>query len=527
MTMENYMSLDINILKLNIGGAEVSVKLISNNFYKDTVRIAGRDYSIEYSNSKTIPLIKQAVEEILKQPIKDIEEFQTKLREKISTNYSNNTDKISELSSQISSSSPAKKKILQQTLSKEVVNNYLKKLENCPYFSGVVKVQFSDGSSSTVVAKGSIPDQQFNENTKFNIMSVGKLFTALGIMQLVEQGKLELDAPINKYMTREQLELKETDPQYIKDMRFEKESVREKFFNDIRSSSITVKELLTHTAGIIEHGPNASEGYCFDSNEIGKYNYSNYGYQLLARIIENQSREPFVDYVQKNIFQNPNNSENIMPGASKDPPLQEPSPCFIYKEQLHPINTPSVPTPDGNGCWWMTAGDLVNFTTAFIKNQYLSNELKMQMLTSVVARDWFLDQGLGFALISKEDEPNAFMHQGSFDGRSAVMCTLYDEETTVTVAALCNNDNGSNFFVDFIDMAKGKQIENPLGFVKEESNATKEALDWLLKLSSEKYDRVEITKYLIEHNIPHHLLKLMSEELKPDKPDIANILCSI
>lgn len=528
------MNPNVNNLNINVCGEEVSIKLIEDNISKNTIQIAGRKYSIEYGNNKTIPLIKQAVQEIFDQSIENMEEFQSKLCGRVNINLLNHAREISELFPQINDPGQiVDVKNLNQTLSKEKVNDYLRKLESCPYFSGVVKVQFSDGTSSVAIAKGSLPDQQFDENTMFNIMSVGKLFTAIGIMQLFEQGKLDLDAPINNYLTREQLELKggEIDPRYIEDMGFQNDETRNQFFIDIEASPITVRQLLTHTAGIL----GGREGYRFDNNEIGKYNYSNYGFQLLARIIESQTGKPFVDYIQENIFTNPNpmDREIIMPGAllhSNDYPPQEPIPTNVYKQELLPVDEPiRVPKPDGNGCWWMKANDLINFSKAFMEGKYVSPESQEAMLSPVVSKtpDGFLQQGLGFVLSpGKNNEPSAFIHQGSFGGRSAFVSTIYDKGANISIAALCNCDSGSNFFADLVRMARGEEIATPLSYLEKEGKVTREAIDWLLM--QDPADEKSIVSYLVEINqVPYHLLKVIAKELEPTKPDIAKILRSV
>ena len=523
------MNLDVNSFSINIGENKISFKLDPNNS-KDAINIAGRNYNLEYGNVENISSIREAVLEVLEQPIHNIDEFQLKLSERVSKLTINDTGKIAKLSSQINSITPKNEKVeLHLSLSKEVVDEYLHKLESCPCFSGVVKVQFPDGSSSLAIGKGSLPEQKFDENTIFNVMSVGKLFTAIGIMQLVEQEKIDLDAPIKQYLSTEQKELKnsDTDPKYIEDMKFQNIYSKTRFFMGINSNPITVRQLLTHTSGIVESG---QEGYRFVRGEKGKYNYSNYGFQLLARIIETQAKISFLDYMQKNIFQNPKNSENIiMPGAllhMKKPPSDEPIPTYSYKNGLHPVEKPmSVPKPDGNGCWWMNANDLLSFSKAFMEDHYVSAESKKILLTPVISRtdDGFLQQGLGFVVSpGKDNEPIAFANQGSFGGRSALVCSIYDGMTTISISALCNCDSGSNFFADLVRMARGEKIEIPLSYLREEAKVTQKAIDWLLVQDAK--NKTEILNYLETNKIPYHLLALIAKDVESSRPDIANLL---
>ena len=516
-------------LDIKIDNQIISLKITPlKHSSSEAVQIAGRFYSINYGNTQLTPVVEKIVKEVLSQPLQNVEQFENNLRTRISL-MTEKTMIGLPLQAEVQSTSSIEKKELDQILSKEIVSNYLEKLKNCSYFSGVVKVNFSDGTTMTMTNKGFLPDQSFDANTIFNVMSVGKLFTAIAIMQLFEQGKIELDDPINQYLTAEDLELRDADPMYIQDMGFQKDEEKARFFEEVQKSSISVRDLLTHTAGLIKE----NQKYRFDPKEKGKYNYSNYGYQLLARLIERQSELSFVEYVQKNIFTRPGHEEEmIMPTAlscSQKPLHQEPDPLYVYKKELFRVEEPiRVPKSDGNGCWWMNVDDLLRFAKAFMDNKYISSESKQAMLTPALFRtpDGFLQQGLGFVLSpGKSDEPAAFANQGSLDGRSALISTIYDKNTTLIIAALCNCDSGSNFFADLIQMARGREISKPLSYLEEEGEATEEALRWLLKADATNQE--VIRKYLKKKNIPYHLWKVMANELKPQRPDMAKILSSL
>jgi CubicO group peptidase (beta-lactamase class C family) len=130
------------------------------------------------------------------------------------------------------------------------------------------------------------------ERTLFRPGSVSKLFTWTAVMQLVEQGKLALDADVNTYLD---FTIPATYPQ-----------------------PITLKNLLTHTPGFEDK----SEGLFILKPEklmsLGQYlksnlparvfppgtlgAYSNYGNALAGYIVERVAGMPFSEYVEKNIF---------------------------------------------------------------------------------------------------------------------------------------------------------------------------------------------------------------------------------
>jgi CubicO group peptidase (beta-lactamase class C family) len=131
------------------------------------------------------------------------------------------------------------------------------------------------------------------ERTLFRPGSVSKLFTWTAVMQLVEQGKIDLDADINIYLR--DFKIPQTYPE-----------------------PVTMTHLLTHTAGfedvINEMGARSPEDLVplaeFLARKMparvrppGKLtSYSNYGTALAGYVVEKIAGVPFEDYVEENIF---------------------------------------------------------------------------------------------------------------------------------------------------------------------------------------------------------------------------------
>jgi CubicO group peptidase (beta-lactamase class C family) len=127
--------------------------------------------------------------------------------------------------------------------------------------------------------------------TMFRPGSVSKLVVWTAVMQLVEQGKIDLDADINQY-----LDYKVT---------------------GLGGKPITMRELMQHTAGFEEHARGIISTRQLPTFEaILKQGvptaifppgstpaYSNYGASLAGYIVERVSGEPFDDYLEKHIFQ--------------------------------------------------------------------------------------------------------------------------------------------------------------------------------------------------------------------------------
>ena len=179
---------------------------------------------------------------------------------------------------------------------KEMIDNLVQAYTNLNKFSGNVLIA---EKGKTIFEKSyGFADGEFdipNSNTtKFRIASLTKQFTAVLIMQLVESGKIDLDATITQYL-----------PYYKKET----------------GDQITIHQLLTHTSGLPEYTerddffPDISkhaythkafiQKFCSDSllaKPGTAYKYSNTGYYILGVIIEEVTKKSYAEVLQKNIL---------------------------------------------------------------------------------------------------------------------------------------------------------------------------------------------------------------------------------
>jgi len=133
-------------------------------------------------------------------------------------------------------------------------------------------------------------------HSAFRIASMTKSFTAMAILSLRDAGKLNLDDPVYKYIP----EMKQVRP----------------LTDD--SPPITIRHLLTHSAGFPEDNPwgdrqlqrtdeeliNFIKGGVSLSNTPGlAYEYSNLGFTLLGHIVSKVAGEPYEQYIRRAIFQ--------------------------------------------------------------------------------------------------------------------------------------------------------------------------------------------------------------------------------
>lgn len=134
-----------------------------------------------------------------------------------------------------------------------------------------------------------------SSETCFRIASISKTFTAIAIMQLVEQGKISLDDRIEKYLSWFKAQTKDAD-----------------------SSKVTIRQVLSHTGGVFRDGdtphwqngkfPNlvglkksiSNKTVVFEN--LTKFKYSNFGFALLGEIIKKVSGLDYDEYVTEHII---------------------------------------------------------------------------------------------------------------------------------------------------------------------------------------------------------------------------------
>ncbi len=172
--------------------------------------------------------------------------------------------------------------------------------------------QFVGNFAMATVKDGMVEDEKFHSagkpvdrNTVFQVGSLSKWISAFGIMKLVEDGKLGLDAPVSKYLTRWQLPPSE--------------------FNN---NEVTVRRLLSHTAGLTDglgysgfqtgtlvqsveqsltKASDADEGVS-GAVSVGikpgsEFKYSGGGYTLLQLLVEEVSNQSFASYMKESVFE--------------------------------------------------------------------------------------------------------------------------------------------------------------------------------------------------------------------------------
>jgi CubicO group peptidase (beta-lactamase class C family) len=216
---------------------------------------------------------------------------------------------------------------------------------------GQVLFQKGYGYADVEEKKPVAPDQ-----TLFRPGSISKLFTATAVMQLVEQGKLDLDRDVNEYL----------------DFAIPK----------TYQEPVTLRQLLTHTGGFEETLKNLFVAHESDMKPLRTYlvnemparifppgkipSYSNYGFTLAGYIVERVSGEKFERYIENHILKplRMNNSTFDQPLPAQLAPQMSKGYLSASKKPRDFEFVQAAPA----GSLTTTAADMTRFMLAFLQD---------------------------------------------------------------------------------------------------------------------------------------------------------------
>lgn len=320
--------------------------------------------------------------------------------------------------------------VFSQTQSKKI-DKFVRSYANLNKFSGNVLI--AERGKKVFEKSYGLADREFDipnsRHTKFRIASLTKQFTAVLILQLVDSGKIELDAPITKYL-----------PYYKKEI----------------GDQITIHQLLTHTSGLPEYTerddffPDISrypythkefvQKFCSDSlsSQPGtEYKYSNTGYYILGTIVEEITKNSYADVLQKNTL---DLAEMKNTGIEDD--------STIVKEMAKGYNFNSGVYSNADyidisstifsaGAIYSTTDDLLLWDKALYSDKLLTKKSRELMFTPVLSNYGY---GVGvtkFLVPDLNKEMHFAFHQGAINGFRSIMTHLVNEDILITI--LCNN----------------------------------------------------------------------------------------
>jgi serine beta-lactamase-like protein LACTB, mitochondrial len=267
-----------------------------------------------------------------------------------------------------------------------------------------------------------------NKETLIRTGSIAKPITAVAAMTLVEAGKLDLDAPVQKYCAP----------------------------FPAKQWPITTRQLLSHTSGIrhykdgemesTRHYKSMSEGFAiFGSDPLlfqpgTRFSYSTYGYTVAGCVIEGASGEKFGDYVAQHVLKPAGMTHTFVDDAYEIVPHRARGYTKIdNKVKNAGLMDSSYKIPGGG--FVTTAEDLVLFSQALLDGKMLKSSTIDEMWTPAKLADGTLSQyGMGFRARMAEGEKYVD-HSGSQQGTSTIMVIIPGKR--FSAAALANMDEAS------------------------------------------------------------------------------------
>jgi CubicO group peptidase (beta-lactamase class C family) len=271
-------------------------------------------------------------------------------------------------------------------------------------------------------------DVPVRADTRFRIGSVSKPLTAAAVGLLVEEGKLDLDAPVQRYV-----------PDFPR-----------------KAWPITTRQLAGHLAGIRHYEgdefairdpyPTVGAGLAiFEKDSLlfepgTRFAYSSYGWNLISAVLEGASGESFLALMTRRVFE----PAGMTHTAADLPAPIIPGRARFYTRSEKTGRVTNAPYVDNSYKWagggfLSTAEDLVAFAHALLEGRLLRPETVQLLWTSMKTADGKdTDYGIGWTVDRDGKGRRRVRHSGGSMGGTANL-VIYPEERLV-VALLVNSD---------------------------------------------------------------------------------------
>lgn len=330
-----------------------------------------------------------------------------------------------------------------QTINKEKLDTYFNQLEKHNKFMGSVAVS-KEGKllyTKTVGYADYSNKIKATDDYKYRIGSISKTFTAVLVLQAVEQGKLTLETTLDTY------------------------------FPTIKNANkITVAHLLNHTSGIHNFTDDASfldwntkrktqqemisiiekGGSDFEPNSMPSYSNSNY--VLLTYIIEKVNKDSYAEILQKNIIK-PLNLKNTYLGNSIQVQNNEVK-SYSYFDGWKLETETDLSIPVGAGAVVSNPKDLILFSEALFGGKLLQPSSLKIMKT--------FKESYGSGLFEFPfSEHQGYGHNGGIDGFSSIFSYFDTDKITYAMTSNGANTNTSSISLLVLSEVFGKPYEIP------------------------------------------------------------------
>lgn len=302
-----------------------------------------------------------------------------------------------------------------------IVENYLKD-SKIPGLS--IQVTVAGASFQKAYGMADIENEvPMNLNSSYKIASVTKPMTAVAVLQLVENGLVNLDDDIRKYVP------------YFPEKDF----------------TVTVRQLLSHTGGISHYRSDGEKHFKIfkSTNEaldifkdwdlVGEpgihFNYSTYGYNLLGALIENVSGANYESYLSEHVWElsGMQNTELDRFGEKNSNQVEEYS--TSWWRGVRKAEQIDVSSRFAGGGVRSTVLDLTLFAESLFSGNLLNSNIVELMTTPVVVMEGEQYYALGWNTYPLKGR-NVIFHSGAMPQTSAHL--MISPEDNIIIAIACN-----------------------------------------------------------------------------------------
>lgn len=330
-----------------------------------------------------------------------------------------------------------------QNIDKQKLDAYFGQLEANNKFMGSVAVSqngnllYTKSVGFTDVEKSI----KSNENTKYRIGSISKMFTSVLILKAAEENKLSLNQTIENY-----------------------------FPALTNANKITISQLLSHRSGI--HNFTSDETYLTwntkprtreelvnlivkggsDFEPDSKSKYSNSNFVLLTVILEKAYKKPYSELLLKKIVQ-PLGLKNTYFGGIIDSRNNEAN-SYDFNDQWKKQTETDMSIPLGAGAVVSSPVDLVKFSEALFGGKLITAK-SIELMKTTKEK-----YGLGLFNMPLLDK-TGFGHSGSIDGFKSHLTNFPEENITVALTANGENYNSNEILATLSKAAFKQNFEVP------------------------------------------------------------------
>jgi CubicO group peptidase (beta-lactamase class C family) len=276
-------------------------------------------------------------------------------------------------------------------------------------------------------------------NSTFRLGSVAKQFTAMAIMVLADEGKLDYDDPVIQYI-----------PELYK------------------YPGVTIRHLLTHTSGVPDYYDtfDTSEGMPANADMPAvlaamdgpmsapgeMYAYSNPAYEMLPLVVEKVSGQSFSDFMKRKVF-GPAGMDDSLIYDRTEPEIAnrvygyEPTADAFRLNDYHALNY-----LDGSGGMYATLQDFLAWDTALYGDDLVSDAtLKKGFTRHTLNNGDEIDYGFGWRL-DQYCGHRRIAHNGSWVGFRTGIARFPDEKLTIVVLTNRTDGNPGSYIQKIMDI---------------------------------------------------------------------------